>query len=347
MEAGEIERKIQSILWGKAIVDIEDGSGIEHNVIIRALSSKENNIVNYLYNKEIENGKADGLCTNDELAKIYNENGAWTYVDEEEIIKLQNGIKRLYKILPDYQYLRSKYLSIKKRIKKAEVDLAELHQTKVGLFYNSLENRASEVRMRKVAQFCVETLDEKMYWSEDDFLNTTDLDFVHNIMIAYSDVFIMPTEQVREIARSSEWRYRWKASKNGANLFDKSVAEWSEAQNSLVFWSQYYDWIFEHPECPMGLINNDKALDKWVEDQNKKDKQKNVSSNKGSVSSNPNAINEQFIMVEKGDKDSIKEIQGQNDASTRRRLSAERKKLKEKGRLKEWELRKNLYAKKH
>mgnify|MGYP006280499493 CR=1 FL=1 len=343
MDSGEIERKIQSILWGKAIVDIEDGGGVEHNVIIRALTSKENNIVNYLYNKEIKKCKENGLCTSDELAEIYNKNGTWTREDEEKILKLQNGIKKLKNVLPDYKYLRSKYLSIKKRIKKAEKESSELQQTRAELFYNSLENRASEVRMRKVAQFCVETLDEQTFWDEADFLYTTDLDFVHNIMVAYSNEFILPTSQMRELARSSEWRYRWKASKNGASLFDKAVAEWSEAQNSIVFWSQYYDWIFEHPDCPMGLINNDEALDKWVEAQNKKDRGKNVLSNKGST--NPNAINEQFVMVEKGDKDSIEEIQSQNDAATRRRLAAEDKRLKEKGKAKEWDLRHQLYKK--
>lgn len=37
-----------------------------------------------------------------------------------------------------------------------------------------------------------------------------------------------------------------------------------------MFWSNFYDNIFEHPERPeQRVINNDDLLDKWVEEKSK------------------------------------------------------------------------------
>ena len=343
MTSAEIEEKIQSILWGKALADIEDETGKTHHVIIRALNSKENNIVNYLYNKEMTDCLKSGICTEEELIKIYQKNGTWTHKEDDEVLKLQNGIKKLRNVLPEYKFRKAKLASIKKRIKKAEKDLIELLNTRSLLFGNSLENRANEARTRKVIQLCLETIEEQPFWTQNEFDNFVDIMFIQSVMKAYTDIFIFPVTTTREIVRSSMWRYRWKAAKDGANLFGKPVSEWSEAQNSAVFWSQYYDWIFEHPDCPMNLINNDEAIDKWVEDQSRKQKSENVLSNKKGKNSNPNAMNESFIMVDNGDTEAISEVQSYNDDSTRRRLRAEQDKIKEKGEVKEWELRKNLH----
>ena len=97
MKQGDIERKIQSILWGKSIVDIIDGNGDTHTVIIRALTSKENNIVNYLYNKEIEKGKKAAIGeirdwggvkyrkTSDGWAKVGKEPSPEERAEQEEL----------------------------------------------------------------------------------------------------------------------------------------------------------------------------------------------------------------------------------------------------------------------
>jgi hypothetical protein len=70
----------------------------------------------------------------------------------------------------------------------------------------------------------------------------------------------------------AEWRARWKAStKTGSPLFEGPVMDWTINQVALVFWSNFYDSIYEHPERPVQkVIDNDDLLDKWVEDQSKK-----------------------------------------------------------------------------
>lgn len=68
-----------------------------------------------------------------------------------------------------------------------------------------------------------------------------------------------------------EWRARWNAStKTGSPLFDGPTTDWNINQVALVYWSSFYDNIYEHPERPEAkIINNDDLLDKWVESKSK------------------------------------------------------------------------------
>jgi hypothetical protein len=69
----------------------------------------------------------------------------------------------------------------------------------------------------------------------------------------------------------AEWRARWKAStKTGSPLFEGPTVDWNINQVALVFWSNFYDNIFEHPERPeQRIIENDDLLDRWVEQKGK------------------------------------------------------------------------------
>jgi hypothetical protein len=49
------------------------------------------------------------------------------------------------------------------------------------------------------------------------------------------------------------------------------VAEWSIDRVALCIWSSFYDNVYEHPERPpQHVIENDVALDVWVEEQQRK-----------------------------------------------------------------------------
>lgn len=82
---------------------------------------------------------------------------------------------------------------------------------------------------------------------------------------------------LRYLARGSgrvgaEWRARWEVAKTtGTPVFPGTVSEWDINKVSLTWWSRFYDNIFEHPERPpMEIIEDNKKLDKWIEEQTKK-----------------------------------------------------------------------------
>lgn len=347
MELELIAKHIQEILFGKAIVKISDSNKEISTYIIRSLTGHENLLVINAHQNAVIEGCQNSLCSQAELKRLYAKQGVWTTEDDKRIEALQRGIKRLNNILPDYENLKSKFFSIKKKIKDATKELTELQNTRHSLFINCSEYYAQEMRWKKIAYYCLQTIGGEQFWTLESFNNNTDFIFVNNVATAYINTFILSESTIREIARSPQWRYRWRGCKNGADIFGKPAAEWSEAQNALIYWSLYYDSVFEHPHVPQQIINNDSALDAWIEkDAKQREKDVLTNSNKYNKSRNKGGLQEIFVFTERGDKESIDRIQSQNDPVTRQQLRKERQILQEKGKVSEWQLRGDRYHRK-
>jgi hypothetical protein len=228
---------------------------------------------------------------------------------------------------------------LERKLKNIRVELEEINQQEVALFSVSAENRAEEVRRRLMVFLFTETIDEKPFWdSQTSFMKSTDNKFLNNLILAYFNHNIYNEKELRHIARSGEWRFRWIASKHGEGLFGRPIADWSEMQNMLVYWSEYYDGVYESMERPPDyIIEEDVACDAWVQDQNKKHSQNRLANKKkGNKQKLDHA--EQFVMVAKGDKEAIKKVQELNPEQVREQLRNEFKQIKKSGQVKEWEL---------
>ena len=54
-------------------------------------------------------------------------------------------------------------------------------------------------------------------------------------------------------------------------MFSGVVSDWTDDQRSLVSFSQMYDSVYEHPECPDDkIIDDDDMLDGWMIVQKRK-----------------------------------------------------------------------------
>lgn len=348
MDYEAIEQKIRQVLFNKALAEIPNGAGEKSTYFIRSLTGKEDAIVSHTHQQAINEGIKEELCTQDELAQEFAARKIWTQEEEIEIESLKRGILRLKNILPSYQYQKAKWHQVNNRINKNQRELNELQEMKRQLFINSLEYRAQEIRYRKIAFYCLETMHEEPFWTEEEFNNWTDFRFIFNVTEAYISIFVLDEKIIREIARSAAWRYRWLSTKNGADLFGKPASEWSQAQNGLVYWSLYYDGIFEDPECPHNLIDDDEALDNWLKQRNRerrKDKDVYKCSKSKQSKKMSGGTQEVFIFADRDDQETIQKIQEMNDPGTRARLRKEREVLeKKKGMVTEWELRKGIHT---
>lgn len=341
MDTEQIEEKIREILYGKSIVDIADSQ-----FFIRSLTGKEDSLVRNAHRQAIIEGQKMGLLTQVEMQQTFRERGVWTVEDDDRIESLRAHLNKLNNIVEDYKYNKARYNSIKTRIRKHKRELEELELAHRNLFLQSLEYRAQEIKFRRIAFYCLETLDENPYWTLEDFKNCDDFTFINTVVDKYVKTFILGEAVVRELARNAQWRYRWVSTKNGADLFGKPACEWSEAQNGLVYWSLYYDNVFEDPDCPFSLINNDEALDRWLRNKRKERRQsKDVLKSSKSRRKNfaDRGTEETFIFTPQEDRESIEEIQAMNDSGTRARLRTERKVLEKERRIGEWGLRKGIH----
>lgn len=333
MTPGEVERHIERIMWGKSYIDLSSYGSF----ILRSLTIKEANYVSYLYNREYNKAVQEGILKLKDMKELFRAMEIWGNPEEEKLAELDKKITREKNNIKSFQFMNRRKKQAQKELDRLQKERKELAEMKDSLFTCTAEQRAEEVKRRHIVRLSTETIEEKPYWNtEEDFWNETDIQFIFKLAVAYYNYNMLAEKDLRLIARHPMWRYRWNASKNGADLFGRPISEWSEMQNTLVYWSQFYDYIYESMDRPGDyIIEDDAACDAWVEEQNKKARKPIV---KEGGKKMPHQ--EHFIMVDPGDTDTIKQIHEMNPESVRQRLRNEHKTIKEKKWVSEWKLRK-------
>ncbi len=353
-EALGIQQKINQILWGKCIVEVVDSSDEIRPLILRSLTTHENNHLDFIYNRELREALEDGMLLSEELFDIYEEQELWNERDEILIRGMQKKISILKDQIHQFTYMKSRRKRAERDLKRTKEELEEKLSYRNQLCMLSAENRAEEIKRRFMMMMSAEDIDGNKYWEDKEkFLNEIDLLLIYNLALAYYEKNVFNEAETREIARSGAWRFRWQAAKKGADLFGKSIASWSEMQSAVVYWSQFYDFVYESTERPSDVvIADDSACDKWYEQQVKKLSLKQTqTSGKNALGTKKSKTNkfhqEQFLFVDPNDPEAVKKIQDMNTPSARIKLQIERKKIEEaakKGRrVKEWDLRKRDY----
>jgi hypothetical protein len=346
----DLEGIVNKLLWGKSLCSVSDSTGKSHQFILRSLTIKESNYIQYLHQNELENAIQQGVIKQKDLEDLYEAAGVWSESDEQYIRDVELKIRQAKHQLKSLTFMPAKRVIVERQLVQLEKDLHEKVNERTNLFLVSAEIRAEEIKRRFTVMLSTETIEEKRFWAtQSDFLNENDLDLIFNLSLAYYNNNLFPENVLRKVARSGAWRFRWNASKKGADLFGKPIAEWSEMQNMIVYWSQYYDYVYESLERPSdAIIDTDAACDAWVEEQSKKSQSKTTGGNTTNAlgtkkSATHKDHQEQFIMVQAGDKETIKQVQKMNPDSIRAKLRKENAVIKEKGRISEWQLRRGEY----
>lgn len=332
----DIEKALNKILWGKALVKASGQDGKAETFALRSLTLQENNEMQFLRETVLQECEEDGIVNKEELTLILKEAEAWTSKEEDRISELEQETKKLKHGIKQAEFNKTKRRILEKSLSRTTEELQVLSNQKIDLFSLTAEARAEEYTRRyMIFKSATDKFGNQFWNTEEEFLDCTDSELVNNLTLGYIDSHIMTEAEVRKIARSGMWRFRWSASKNGESLFGKPVSEWSDLQSTLVYWSQFYDYVYESPDKPNDMvIENDSALDGWVHEQ----EGKNSTTSNGM--SGKSGHQEQFIVVPDADSETIEQVHSLNSKKDREQISRERKEIKEKGRVSEWELRK-------
>lgn len=331
----DVEKAAKSILWGRSLVRVCDGNGETCTFTLRSLTLEEQNEMEFLKDTVLQECEDEGILFHDEMEQILEETGAWTDEDDNRIASLEREVRKCKHGIKQAEFNKTKRKILEKKMSGLEAELSSLIGQKSSLFSLTAERRAEEFTRRYIImRSSTDKFGKQIWGTEGDFLSSTDSELIDNLTIAYIEHHVMSEASIRKIARSGSWRFRWAASKNGESLFGKPVAEWTQMQDQLVYWSQYYDYVYESPDRPNEMvIESDAALDAWVEDQGSKERS-------GSGMSSSKGHQENFVVVPDGDKETIDRVHSMNSKENRKKISSERKEIKDKGRVSEWELRK-------
>lgn len=278
----ELSALLNSILWGKRYINVKDGNKRNHILIAKELELQDKVWIDFIYKQALTDGETNGLMPSSELAVFLDNCGVWTKKDNKEIQNLKISLAKIGGKLEEDISKREKEVTLRLRDRITK-ELNKKEGLKSAHFVNSIETYANTQRLNASVFSSLYADENNKYWERwDNFLNEVDSDFVGNATLSVFNKNRLTVTQVRKIARSSQWRFRWNAYKSSGDLFGKPLMELTVDQDSLIYWSQVYDAAYESMDRPsQEVIDDDKLLDAWFEEQGKKRKLEEIKKDKG------------------------------------------------------------------
>ncbi len=210
---------------------------------------------NAYYSEVFDYNFERGVYTTDELCEDVSE-------QQDCISKRLESLKvEYYKIIVGtYSDDPSRFFTLK-RIEETEEELQSLTMDNRRLEHLSCEGIAYLAK----AYFLLE---RTTLWSTDrrpyDW-SLASIDQVHDWYCNQK----LSERQIREIAKSSEWRQIWNI-KSFGSIFSRPLYLLSEEQKNLLFWSNMYDSANESQDRPSDeVLKDDHAFDGWLIERHK------------------------------------------------------------------------------
>lgn len=234
-----------------------------------------------IYTTEFEKAKQDGLLDRASLEKLIEERNLFTEADKNKLAKLESKLNGQQALLAKTTLVKANQDRIKKVMDDLRNQIDQITYSKTSKLMMSADVKAHEERSLFLCWNCTYDNDSNLYWSTyQDFKKTTDILFRGKILskfLAFTNG--LPNKTVRYIARHNLWRIRYVTSqKVTESLFGVPTVEYSNDMLSLVYWSNYYDNIYQMmPEDRPSdsVIDDDDALDAYMkayyEERNRED----------------------------------------------------------------------------
>lgn len=267
-----VQDKINRLLWDRRIFTIPNTvdrpPNMDH-VIFRDPTLEDRNF--YLFTRDVEELRARslGVSTEGELMENARQGGYWGTVEEEIEAKSEEHLAFLRSELEAKKKFRARQNIIKIQIEDVMAKQEWVRRKHDEFRLNSAEYMAHEIAAFALLRRVLLDLDGKPILAQDD----TFLFFKnHYLSLLYVLVQEMMTEglfeiiDIREIARSVEWRLIWSLSReNLPSIFGRPIGNLTLNHRLLIYWSRIYDSAFESHEPPESdIINDNERFDDWL-----------------------------------------------------------------------------------
>lgn len=185
-----------------------------------------------------------------------------------------NKAKDDTKVLMFENYLNKDGLKqLRKRLDLLNQKINETYMAKHSLDHLTANGFALMMKTQFILTKTVVDEKENRVWGDEDEVPFSTLDAIMG-QINEAEITL---KNLRELARTEPWRLYWSCG-GKTNPFGKAVANYTEDQLALISYSQMYDSIDGHAECPNDeIIEDDDLLDGWmIMIKRKQDKEKGL-----------------------------------------------------------------------
>jgi hypothetical protein len=267
----EMDELLVEIITGKRLFQDTVSGEI---FAVRFPTVQEKDRARIIYSKKYKELIASGLPTRKEMEGIIKEHEILPPSHFFFVKNLENSIEDMERSLKITNSEHQK-ASLKADIDRAQQSLYKLKREEELLYENSADMRAEDVRLSYLISACTikgDELEQKYWESYSEYKGDTNSHFATLARQNFIRMFIgISAELIRLVARSYEWRNRWKASKQtGSPIFAGASADWDKNKVSICYWSDFYDTIFEYSTPPPPeVIEDDEQLFDWIREVNR------------------------------------------------------------------------------
>jgi hypothetical protein len=265
----------------------------------------QNYIAQEIYLSAYDKAVEENLYFDEEIIEWMSEQGFWSDIDAKRLEKIPKDIEDTKVSMFEAQFSKDKQDSLRVFLRKAEEQLFRTLQKRHRYDHLTCSGYANYARLNWIIENCTYYEDGKPY------------DFVHkSISEILSDwqSSVINEAEYRELAREDPWRGIWSASKNGGQLFDRMVCEYTASQKTLISWTRMYDAISESPNAPgESVIEDNDLVDGWLIKQGREKKMADGQKGAEDLFSDKVANSGEIFIVTGNDKEDAGRVNKLND----------------------------------
>ncbi len=265
----DVEEILEGILNNRKLVKVEDPDTTDF-IVFSYPEAEEILHSRYIRQRALLEAQKEGLPSVEDITKMLSDREVVTEGDKQQLKDLEEKVVAQRRLL-QITKISGRRKPIEEAIERYIKEIDELQAKGDNYYYLSQERKADEESMLYLTWAASGSVDGGKYWeSFKDFENETKLFFRSEVIQAFS-IFNrgLPTKTIRYISRHSLWRIRYVAAlKTGGPLFTRGLEDLTPDQINLLYWSNYYQSIYEmmpddQPEDD--VIKDDEALDQHME----------------------------------------------------------------------------------
>lgn len=264
----EVERYLEQICSGLKIVDVGDKTVLfKYPDVYTMMKARR------IYEREYKISLDEGLVSVEDMKKLVKERKIINDEERKTLDSLKSKLEAQKILLSKTTKVKANQSRIKKIIHELEPKIRAIEYKERSKFSMTAETKAEEAKLLYLCwSHCYSFDTNELYWIDHkEFIHELDFKFreliISEFILFYSGI---PTGHIRAIARNNLWRIRYVTSlKTSEPLFGVSTAEYSNDMLNLVYWSHYYQNIYEmmpEDQPNENIIEDDEALDAYLRD---------------------------------------------------------------------------------
>lgn len=262
----EVEELLETVINNKKLVQVKTEAGPQF-VVFSFPSAADILASRCTREKALIEATKEELPSREEIEQTIKDRGM---VDYDKIQELEEKIRAQERLL-SLTKIEGRRKPIEEIIAGFSNEIFSLQAQSNYMYTMTREYRADEESLLYLAWAATHSLTGEKYWeSFQKFEAETDIVFRTSIIDEYAQFNRgLTTQQIRFLARHVLWRIRYTAGlKLGGPLFPQGLVDLTPDQQSLLYWSNYYQSIYEmlpDDQPDDETISDDEALDAYME----------------------------------------------------------------------------------